>query len=133
MQYVVIHGMTALIWDESNLPLQTRERQRHVRICHEYSAWERHPKQGKIDQDFLFVVKLLFFISDAPSVYNKAGGERGFDSWTRTYALGKKLDWTLSKISCKTLIYDDSNGPKKDFINLVKFWLIECFWQGLHE
>lgn len=88
----MIHGITALIQDESNLPLQTRERQRHVRIHHEYSAWEKHPKQGKIDQDFLLVVRLPFFISDAVSVHNKAGGKGGFDSWTRTYTLGKKLD-----------------------------------------
>lgn len=46
----------------------------------------------------MFVVKLLSFItSDAASVHSKAGGEGGFNSWTRTHASDKKFGFNASQ------------------------------------
>lgn len=46
----------------------------------------------KLNRTFLLVVRfLVFIISDAAFVHNKADEEGGFNSWTKTYALGKKF------------------------------------------
>lgn len=81
------------------------------------TVWGKdNPSKEKLNKTLLFVVKLLFFIiNDAALGQERAGGDGGLKSWTRTYESGEKMKQTLSKVPCKTSIYDDSNDQKRPY------------------